>query len=126
MATYKEAAAAAAAELGRVEGEVLATARLATGLEARLRAALAGREAAETRAAAAARAAVDVRGPAARAGAFVLAAGEGCRGRPRLAAAQAGRAEPLGPFLLARSCGWARRARACGRGAGPLGARCGQ
>jgi len=45
---------------------VLATARLATGLEARLRAALAGREAAETRAAAAARAAADVRGPAPR------------------------------------------------------------
>ena len=60
MATYKEAAAGAAAELARVEGEVLATARLATGLEARLRAALAARDAAEARAAAAAQAASEV------------------------------------------------------------------
>ena len=42
LATYKEMAAAAEADRGRLEQEVLATAQLATALEARLRAALGG------------------------------------------------------------------------------------
>jgi len=49
LATYKEMAAAAEADRGRLEQEVLATAQLATALEARLRAALAGKDAAESR-----------------------------------------------------------------------------
>ena len=46
-------AAAAEADCGRLEQEVLATAQLATSLEARLRAALGAKDAAESRVAAA-------------------------------------------------------------------------
>ena len=52
LATYKEMAAAAEADRGRLEQEVLATAQLATALEARLRAALGAKDAAESRVAA--------------------------------------------------------------------------
>ena len=53
LATYKEMAAAAEADRSRLEQEVLATAQLATSLEARLRTALAARDGAEARIAAA-------------------------------------------------------------------------
>jgi hypothetical protein len=53
LATYKEMAAAAEADRGRLEAEVLATAQLVTAIEARLRAALAAKDAAEARAASA-------------------------------------------------------------------------
>ena len=52
LATYKEMAAAAEADRGRLEQEMLATAQLATALEARLRAALGAKDAAESRVAA--------------------------------------------------------------------------
>ena len=52
LATYKDMAAAAEADRGRLEQEVLATAQLATALEARLRAALGAKDAAESRVAA--------------------------------------------------------------------------
>ena len=53
LATYKEMAAAAEAGRARLEQEVLATAQLATSLEARLRSALAAKDAAEALVAAA-------------------------------------------------------------------------
>lgn len=53
LATYKEMAAAAEADRGRLEAEVVATAQLATAVEARLRIALAAKDAAESRVAAA-------------------------------------------------------------------------
>lgn len=52
LATYKEMAAAAEEDRGRLEAEVVATAQLATAVEARLRGALAARDAAEARVAA--------------------------------------------------------------------------
>ncbi|CAK0760107.1 hypothetical protein CVIRNUC_002744 [Coccomyxa viridis] len=52
LATYKEMAAAAEADRGCLEQEVLATAQLATALEARLRGALGAKDAAESRVAA--------------------------------------------------------------------------
>lgn len=61
LATYKEMAAAAEADRSRLEQEVLATAQLATSLEARLRAALAARDGAEARIAAAEMKAYEVR-----------------------------------------------------------------
>lgn len=53
LATYKEMAAAAEADRGRLEAEVIATAQLATAVEARLRSTLAAKDAAESRIAAA-------------------------------------------------------------------------
>ncbi len=61
LATYKEMAAAAEAGRARLEEEVLATAQLATSLEARLRAALAARDTAEALVAAAEMRAYEVR-----------------------------------------------------------------
>ena len=61
LATYKEMAAAAEADRSRLEQEVLATAQLATSLEARLRTALAARDGAEARIAAAEMKAYEVR-----------------------------------------------------------------
>jgi hypothetical protein len=48
LATYKEMAAAAEDDRGRLEAEVVATAQLATAVEARLRGALAAKDAAES------------------------------------------------------------------------------
>ncbi|EIE18143.1 hypothetical protein COCSUDRAFT_49368 [Coccomyxa subellipsoidea C-169] len=53
LATYKEMAAAAEEDRGRLEAEVVATAQLATAVEARLRSALTAKDAAESRVAAA-------------------------------------------------------------------------
>ena len=61
LATYKEMAAAAEAGRARLEQEVLATAQLATSLEARLRSALAAKDAAEALIAAAEMRAYEVR-----------------------------------------------------------------
>ena len=47
LATYKEMAAAAEEDRSRLEREVIATAQLATSVEARLRGALAAKDAAE-------------------------------------------------------------------------------
>lgn len=48
LATYKEMAAAAEEDRARLETEVVATAQLATAVEARLRQALAAKDAAES------------------------------------------------------------------------------